>query len=190
MTLASLEELTVYPALPKSEWRLRPAGMEDIPALVDMRVQLFQSIQLHPEEELNLLAQNCWSYFAHAIPSGAYRAWVAETATGIVATGGVIIHQTIPTILNAHGREGYVVGMYTLPEWRKLGIARAIIQTILDFLRQEGVAISTLRATVSGRPLYERIGFENTSEMRLILDPSPAEPHFNTALFSCQSAEA
>jgi GNAT superfamily N-acetyltransferase len=61
------------------------------------------------------------------------------------------------------------MSMYTLPQWRGQGIAAAILQTILDHLRAQGVGMATLHASTSGRPIYEREGFEPSNEMRLQL---------------------
>ena len=172
MTQALIDDFNLSPVFPDFEWSMRPASVEDISSLVDLRVKLFQSIQTHPRIELDQLAKNTFEYLSLAIPTGAYRAWLAETNQGVVATGGVIIHQSIPTLCNPCGREGHIVGMFTLPEWRNRGIASAMINTILQFLHQEKIRVSTLRATHSGKPMYERMGFENTTEMRLFLPPA------------------
>jgi len=41
--------------------------------------------------------------------------------------------------------------MYTRPEWRRRGIGTAILQTILDHLRAQGIPLVSL-ARHSGRP--------------------------------------
>ena len=86
-----------------------------------------------------------------------------------VACGGLVIRQSPPTYQNLTGREGYIMGMYTRPEFRRRGLATAMMHIILDHLRSEGIQRATLRASYEGRPLYEKLGFEQTSEMRLKL---------------------
>ena len=60
---------------------------------------------------------------------------------------------------NLAGREAYLLNMYTLPDYRKQGIASAL----LDAMEAEAIARRFgkvwLHASEAGRPLYERIGF-------------------------------
>lgn len=63
-----------------------------------------------------------------------------------------------------------ILNVYTEPEFRKRGLARAIMLTILDWVKQQGFRGVNLHASVEGRPLYEKLGFEATNEMRLRLD--------------------
>ena len=59
--------------------------------------------------------------------------------------------------------------MYTDPEFRRQGIARRLMQTMIDWCRKEGFVRVDLHASDKGRPLYESLGFEPTNEMRLNL---------------------
>ena len=59
--------------------------------------------------------------------------------------------------------------MYTEPEYRKRGIARRIMNAILECCRAEGFHSVSLHASEFGRPLYVSMGFELTNEMRLKL---------------------
>jgi hypothetical protein len=42
--------------------------------------------------------------------------------------------------------------------------------TILEWVKQQGFGAVNLHASDEGRPLYEKLGFENTNEMRLRFD--------------------
>ena len=123
---------------------------------------------------LDGVAQASARYFAAAIPTGEFRAWVAEAGGRVLASGGLVIHAIPPTPQALAGREGYIMNLYTLPEWRRRGIARAIMQAILEHLRAEGVSLASLHATEMGRPLYVELGFRPTNELRLVLEPHPA----------------
>jgi len=74
-----------------------------------------------------------------------------------------------PSPRNVDGREGYILNIYTVPSWRRRGVARAIMCAILDYVRERSIAVATLHATPDGRPLYEAFGFQSTNEMRLIM---------------------
>ena len=85
--------------------------------------------------------------------------WVADVNGQAVASGALVIHSAPPTIHNHQGLEGYVMSVFTAPEWREQGIARVIMTAILDYLRMKGISVVTLRATEQGRPMYLSLGF-------------------------------
>jgi hypothetical protein len=43
--------------------------------------------------------------------------------------------------------------------------------TILDWIKKRGLRSVNLHASDEGRPLYEKLGFSATNEMRLKFDP-------------------
>ena len=51
----------------------------------------------------------------------------------------------------------YAVG--TLPQWRRRGLARALLEHVLADAARRGAATATLQSTVMGRPLYSDLGF-------------------------------
>ena len=53
------------------------------------------------------------------------------------------------------------------PRYRRRGIARRVMCTMLSWLAEQGVQHVTLHATDVGRPLYAELGFEDSNEMRL-----------------------
>lgn len=148
---------------------LRPASAADIPLLVELRLAQMQSMDRHDAAQLADLSAASEAYFRAHLPDGSFRAWLVEVEGLAAACGGLVIRQAPPTYHNLTGREGYIMGMYTRPEYRRRGLATAIMQTILDALRKEGIQRVTLRASYEGRPVYEKLGFEPTSEMRLKL---------------------
>jgi GNAT superfamily N-acetyltransferase len=65
--------------------------------------------------------------------------------------------------------EAYVLNVYTEPGHRRGGVARAIMEAIVVWCREQRVARITLHASNEGRPLYESLGFEISNEMRIKL---------------------
>jgi GNAT superfamily N-acetyltransferase len=56
--------------------------------------------------------------------------------------------------------------VYVEPPSRRLGRARRLVETALDWARAERLASVVLHASRAGRPLYEQLGFVGTNEMR------------------------
>ena len=65
------------------------------------------------------------------------------------------------TTATAYGRALAWVGMVLVdPEFRRRGIATALVSAALDSLEAEGVGAVKLDATPEGAPVYESLGFE------------------------------
>ena len=62
-----------------------------------------------------------------------------------------------------------MANMYTLPEFRKRGIASKILDYLVKEAFQREIEYISLEATSSGRTVYEKYGFISlTSEMQLM----------------------
>ncbi len=78
-------------------------------------------------------------------------------------TGWVMIHDGVAvagawSILYERDCGIYTVG--TLPQWRRRGLARALMEHVLADAQRRGARTATLQSTRMGVPLYESLGFE------------------------------
>ena len=96
--------------------------------------------------------------------------WLACNGDGrVVSGGGLIVYEWMAHPTSPDPRRAYIANVYTEPGYRRRGIARRIMDAILDWCRSEGLKTVWLHASPSGRPLYESQGFEPTNEMRIEL---------------------
>jgi GNAT superfamily N-acetyltransferase len=162
-----------------ASFRVRSATIDDIPYLVAYRRAMFESMSFQHEHILAAMSAAMTEYLARAIPSGEYHGWVAEANGDVIASGGMVIHYLPPSPRNMDGREAYIMNIYTVPAWRAQGVATAIMQAILEYIDRLGIPVVTLHASAAGRPIYEKLGFEPTNEMRLLRNgnghPKPAK---------------
>jgi GNAT superfamily N-acetyltransferase len=69
------------------------------------------------------------------------------------------------------GIEGYILNMLTVSEWRRKGIASAIMGELLACAGEAGAVQVALRASEDGRRVYEKFGFEsNPHYMQMALE--------------------
>ena len=149
---------------------IRAATADDIPDLVALRRLMFESMEYRDPELLDASDIACRNYFSRAIPSGEFCGWLATTSEGeAVASGGLVIDRHPPGPNNLAGEVGYVMNIVTVPAYRRQGLARRIMQTIVDWLSAQGIRRITLHATEQGRPLYRELGFDDSNEMILTL---------------------
>lgn len=76
--------------------------------------------------------------------------------------------QVMPTYHNPSGKKAYIMNMYTVPEYRRRGIAIKTLDMLIKDTKNKGITSISLEATDMGRPLYEKYGFiKMNDEMEL-----------------------
>jgi GNAT superfamily N-acetyltransferase len=156
---------------PPPGYRIRPATLADADDIVALRRLMFEEMGRGEPAELERMEGDMRAYLARALPAGEFFAWMVEDEAGAVASmGAAVIRQAPPTVHNHTGREAYVMNVCTYPQHRRRGLARWVMQTIIEWARTQGVGAVTLRASSQGRRLYEQMGFEPTTEMKLRLE--------------------
>ncbi len=152
------------------EITIRRATGADIPDLVRLRRVMFEAMGFDDVAQLEANDEAATAYFSEALPADEFYGWLALTPSGeAVGSGGVVIDQHPPGPNNLSGRIGYIMSVVTVPDYRRRGIARRIMQAMLTWLEEQRIQRVTLHTTEVGRPLYEELGFEDSNEMRLSL---------------------
>src|ERR1700730_18083697 len=100
------------------------------------------------------------------VPCGAGWEWEGD---GGGAGGAVLISPWPSHPYDMECRRATILNVYVDQEFRRQGIARQLMRTMIDWCRNEGFAFVYLHSSKNGRPLYEGLGFEPTTEMRLKL---------------------
>jgi GNAT superfamily N-acetyltransferase len=146
---------------------IRRATLHDVDALVRLRFQLFRETgDLQSDEAAPELAEITRTYLTEMLPTEQFLAWIAETEEGeIIATSGVVFFTKPPTKANPHGREAYIMNMYTVPQWRSKGIATALLRALIQFVTTTTEAKRIwLHTTREGQSVYEKCGFVFTTD--------------------------
>ena len=152
------------------EIRLREAGPDDLPVILDHRKAMFKDMGLTNEAGLDAMAAGSEAFLVQALADGRYRGWLAELPEGdVVAGGGLLIAPWLTHPQDPEPRRGEILNIYTEPAYRRRGLARRLMQVMIDWCRDQGFPWITLHASEDGRALYESLGFRPTNEMRLLL---------------------
>lgn len=152
---------------------VREATLADLPVILHQRHAMFEAMGYRDPAVLDTVERNSEPYFAKGFEEGWYRSWLAQTTDGrVIAGGGVSLVPWPP-----HPRDGrpcrpMIHNVYTEPEYRRRGIARRLMQVMIDWCRAQGFVVVYLHSSDEGRPLYLSMGFETTSELRLKLTGS------------------
>lgn len=84
-----------------------------------------------------------------------------ETLPGL--TAWVLVHNGLAVAGAWTFRHGNDCGIYTVgtvPDWRRRGFARSLMEHVLADAQRAGARTATLQSTRMGQPLYESLGFE------------------------------
>lgn len=152
------------------DFRIRAATPADLAVVLHHRRAMFEDMGYRDAGALDATIATSGPYIAQGLAEGFYRGWLAEDASGrVVAGGGALVHPWVSHPSHPQPRRAYILNVYTEPDCRRRGLARRIMQAIVDWCRAEGFGSVALHASDEGRALYEALGFKATNEMRLDL---------------------
>lgn len=151
---------------------IRVATVADAPTILHHRRSMFRDMGEGTADELDRMAATTGPWLAQALSDGVYRGWLAEENSGrVVGGGGVLLCPWPASPKDPWLHRAIILNVYSEPEFRRRGIARRIMVTILDWLKEQGFRSVSLHASDEGRHLYEELGFKATNEMRLRFGP-------------------
>lgn len=149
---------------------IRKANLSDIHEIIDLRIALLREVgNLKNCDDPSELIDANYRFFAEKMPQNSCLVWVAD-AGRLVSLNTLIRIEKPPVLGNLTGVEGYILNVYTLPQWRGQGIATALLEKLIAYAKGEQISRLWLRATSAGIGLYQRVGFSSLSDG----DPSTA----------------
>lgn len=133
---------------------------EDVETLVQMRYAMQVELDegrggVDPKDILDETRE----YFTKQLSGFHFTAFFVQFGDEIVSTGGVVVYDNPPSPSNRSGTEGYIMNMYTVPAWRGHGLARRVLDRLVEHAHAEGAGRVWLRASEKGRRVYEQWGF-------------------------------
>jgi GNAT superfamily N-acetyltransferase len=162
---------------------VRLATTADAGVIARHRARMFQEMGELPPEDFEPFRLAAEPYVLEAMRRDQYVGWLAVPAERpqiVVAGAGVQRRQVLPhpvaqergKVRIAAGRHAIVLNVYTEPAWRRRGLGELVMREVLAWARAERLDRLVLHASEAGRPLYERLGFVATNEMRLDGEPA------------------
>jgi GNAT superfamily N-acetyltransferase len=156
------------------EIRIRAAGPADLNHILRHRRAMFAEMGFRDEAVLGNVEERSREYFSEALQNGMYRAWLAEDLKGqVVAGGGIVISRWPGYPGENRAEKAWILNMYTDPAARRHGIAKRLLDVMIEWCRTRGLSMVSLHASAAGRTLYESVGFRSTNEMMLTIPLAP-----------------
>jgi GNAT superfamily N-acetyltransferase len=152
---------------------IRQATVGDAAIIARHRVGMFRDMGRVPTDALAAeLLEASTAMLDTLLRERSYIGWLAITENDrVIAGAGAHIQPQLPRISHdglaiTTAPVPLVVNVFTEPDVRGRGIARALMNTLLRWANAQGCDRVALHASDAGRPLYQSLGFVPTNEMR------------------------
>ena len=139
--------------------KYKKASLHDAGSLVKIRCEFLREIGCFDEKDRKLIENANKEYFIKSLANGSFVSWLAIADGKIIATSGICFYTVPPNAKSLNGKVGYIQNMYTKKEFRRQGIAKALLAKTIEEARSRGCDKVILGATEAGRALYEEFGF-------------------------------
>lgn len=156
------------------KFTIRRATLADLDLLVSQRHKMFQEIRRRKKSELKQTDSLYKKWLRYMLSKKRIVCFVASDQFGKSVGGGCVWIRDVPPSpwTDSRLRSPYLMSMYTEPNSRGLGIASAIVKNAMAWSKKMKYNRMTLHASEAGRPVYRKMGWTRTWEMRVELGHS------------------
>jgi GNAT superfamily N-acetyltransferase len=141
----------------------RKANFSDANQLAQLRVAMLNENTLYSENFNTTIFNNTNQYIINGLSDNSVISFIALENKLIVAMGCVNFFNLPPNDWCPNGKTAYIGNMFTLPNYRKQGIATRLLALIIGEAKDNKCERILLNTTKMGRTLYEKHGFEMSS---------------------------
>jgi GNAT superfamily N-acetyltransferase len=151
------------------EISIREATQNDVPEILRHRRCMYEDMGYNDPAALAGMVATSEPYLTRALAEGSFRTWLASSAGRVVGGGAILISPWPSHPYDQQCRRATILNVYVDPGFRRQGVARRLVQTMIDWCKKDGFVSVTLHYSDEGRALYESLGFKPSNEMRLEL---------------------
>ncbi len=141
---------------------IRIATNDDIELLMSSRLEMLKVVNNLPAdyEYTEEIVRESRDYFLN----GDHITVLAIDGGEVIGCASMSFMWIMPTFSHPTGKRAHLMNVYTRSEYRRQGIARKMVNMLIDETWKRGATEISLDATTMGRPLYESLGFTNSTE--------------------------
>jgi len=151
---------------------IRRATVDDALLITSHRHLMFADNEFATEAHLSQMDAAFEPWVRAHLADGSYIGLLMEDeqTRQILAGAGILFHDFAPHWMDFKPARAYLLNFYTAPASRGRGYANHLLRAAVEECRARGVALVTLHASKFGRPIYEKFGFKQSTEMMLRFD--------------------
>ena len=157
------------------QFLIRAGTLADAETVVAHRRAMFLDMGYPDDDAMRGMIERFRPWLVARMQAGEYLAWFAvergDQDQTVAAGLGMWIMDWPPHMLGPGRWRPNILNVYTRPECRRQGLARKLMDHALAWCRANRLSTVILHASDAGRPLYQSMGFQASTEMRMILKP-------------------
>src|SRR5271157_970420 len=157
------------PASP--EFTVRRASEADLDVLVEQRVSMYREMMTDIKPDFRAYGRRYRSWARKMMKRKKLVSFLVIAGRDKPVAGGSLwIRENQPSPRFPGTEIPYLMSMFTDPAHRRKGLATLVVKEATRWSRKHGYPRVTLHASNMGEPVYAKLGFQRTTEMRLPLD--------------------
>jgi GNAT superfamily N-acetyltransferase len=146
--------------------KTRQATPADAPLIAAHRRAMFADMGSAAPATLDAMSRSFEPWVARKIAEGKYLGWITEDNSRPVAGAGLLVLDWPPHPFDPAGEHrGYLLNVFVEPQYRRRGLAHALVERCLAEAQRRGLRVVALQSSDAGRRIYETLGFRPTNEM-------------------------
>ena len=134
----------------------RKLSEKDLNTFIEMRIN--QLREEGAKEDIDLKPA-LLDYYTRHMKDGTFVSWIAVDYGKIIGTSGMSFVEKPPYFGCPSGRIGLLSSMFTNPNYRRRGIAKELLNRVVDEARDYGCGTIQITASDMGVKLYTAYGF-------------------------------
>ncbi len=142
---------------------IRKATLFDLNRLIALRLDYFGCEGELTQAQATALSAQLKKFYLKHIPAGDFIAFIGETDGRVASAAFLLITERPAAPHLCTGKTGTILNVLTYPEFRRRGYSTLILRALIEEAKKENVSMLDLFATPDGKPLYKKLGFEETS---------------------------
>ncbi|WP_029319007.1 GNAT family N-acetyltransferase [Butyrivibrio sp. AE3004] len=145
---------------------IKIATKDDIDSLMSIRLEMLKVVNNLSEdyEYSDEIITESRDYFLN----GDHLTVLAMDGDTAIGCASMSFLRIMPTFYHPTGKRAHLMNVYTRSEYRRQGIARKMVELLIEKTWEKGATEISLDATELGRPLYKSIGFTDSTECMVL----------------------
>jgi GNAT superfamily N-acetyltransferase len=149
---------------------IRPLHTDDLELVCRHREEMFRDAGRN-DDVLMPMTEHFREWVKPRLLDGSYFGYVMLDDGVPVAGIGLMLIDWPPHPLHpTQDKRGYVLNVFVEPGYRNRGLAGELMNLADAEFARRGVGYAVLHATEKGKPLYQRLGWDRTTEMAKALN--------------------
>ena len=152
------------------EIRYKKLTEEELETFIDMRIcQLTEEYEVSGREvpkDVDLKAA-LFDYYRRHMVDGTFVSWLAMDGDKIIGTSGMSFVEKPPYFTCTSGKLGLLSSMFTNPDYRRMGIAKELLDRVVGEARNYGCGAVHITASDMGVKFYTAYGFKHNGNFMM-----------------------